>query len=127
MTKLFIIFILFISQSFFGQNFQGLQLKIDEKLKEGHQPLSNEDVLITINDSITLKMKTQADGSLEKIATASGSKTVKIDCKNCQSAQVKGIIVGEGKIAYLTVGLSCAAYFNSLSKKEKRKMGYKVK
>lgn len=72
-------------------------------------------------------MKTQADGSLEKIATTSGSKTVKIDCKNCQSAQVKGIIVGEGKIAYLTVALCCEAYFNSLSKKEKRKMGYKVK
>ena len=126
MKNLISLILFFLSVSAFSQTFeQGLRISLTKKTKEGWQPISNAEIEITINDSTILNVKTDTDGVIPKIATAIGKFKVKVKHTTCSAQEMTGIKVDKGKTAYVNFNLTCEDYLNSLSKREKRKLGYK--
>ncbi len=126
--KTIILFFLYITTNFFGQTFSGgLKLNIQERIKsgDGRQYVTTESITIVLNDSITHILTTDQEGSVSIKSLQKGKYKVKIIRTGCQASEVRDIIIGEGKTAYVTLLLTCASYINSLTKKEKRKLGYK--
>lgn len=127
MKKEFLILILFtFSVQLHSQAIrpQGIKLSVSERTKQGSKPIASGQVEITLNDSIKRVLSPDAEGSLGVIPLAQGSFTIKCKYRDCQIAEVKNIVVGEGKTAYVTLALTCPSYIRSLSKRERKKLGY---
>ena len=129
MTKTLTIILIFIATSFCGQTFSGaLKLTVSESVKNetGRQIVANQSLTITLNDSTNLTSTTDAEGYTPIIKNLSpGKYKVKVARTDCQSYEVRDIIIGEGKTAYVGILFTCTSYINSLTKKEKKKLGYK--
>jgi len=128
MTKTLTIILLFIATSFYGQTFLGgLRLQAYEKSKDpkGNLLLVNEPVTFTLNDSTKYNLTTDDEGYADIKDLKPGSYSVSVGRKDCQTTTVRDIKIGEGKTAYVTFNLTCLSYINSLTKKERKKLGYK--
>lgn len=126
-SNLILIF-LFLVANLFSQTstyLNGVKLSIRQKIKEGSKPLASMEVEVFINDSSIFKGNTDDEGYIGKFATQTGKLNIKIKCKTCDTQEMQGIIVSEGKTAYVNFLLTCESYINSLTKKEKKKLGYK--
>ena len=100
---------------------------IEEKTKDGHgrRPVINESINVVVNDSATFTLTTDNEGYVVIKDRPKGYYNIKVARVDCQPQEIKGIIIGEGKTAYVTFQLTCASYINSLTKKERKKLGYK--
>jgi hypothetical protein len=129
MKKTFSMLLIFVVTNFFGQTFSGaLKLSVFEKVKNesGKLAVVNQSLTIFLNDTIRILSTTDADGSTQFIKNLSpGKYNVKVVRADCQSYEVRNIIIGEGKTAYVGILLTCTSYITSLTKKEKKKLGYK--
>ena len=128
MTKTLTIILLFVATNIFGQAFSGgLRVTVQEKTKNPdsfYVPI-NVPVTIILNDSLKYDLTTDSEGSVALKNLAVGKYSVKTVRKDCEVYEIKGILIGEGKTAYMSVRLTCADYIKSLTKKEKKKLGYK--
>ena len=97
-----------------------------EKTKGDEAVLAkNTKVKITLNDTLVYNVTTNEEGRAD-IETPSGKFAVKIKKDSCQTIITHGIIVNENNRAYYTAYLTCEKYLNTLSKKELKKLGYKI-
>ncbi len=127
MTRITTLILFLISTGIFAQTeLGGLKILVQEKTKNaGPITVANHPVTITLNDTISYTLTTDQEGSVLIRKLAPGKYTVKIKRDDCQSHQFTGIVVGAGKTAYISAQLSCKAYINSLTKKEKKRLGYR--
>lgn len=105
---------------------QGIKLTIVEECKEcgPRPPISNTEVEIQLNDSIQLHLKTDINGVI-MIPLSSGKYKVLITVPECYEKTWFDVNINEKKTAYILSNMVCESYLNSLSKKEKKKLGYK--
>lgn len=106
----------------FAVKAQSIKITAVENVSDKRTPVINTKFEITLNDTIKLELTTGSDGLLGKIPLDKGSYNIRLDNKEFLPAEVKDIVVGEGKTAY--VDIMCRR-ITTLSKEEKKKLGIK--
>lgn len=127
-TKILTIIILFVTLDSACQTYSGaLKITVREKTKsaERNSLVINESITIVLNDSTKHSLITNSEGDVPIKNLQPGKYNIKIIRRDCEISEVKGIVIGKGKTAYVSITLTCQAYINSLTKKEKKKLGYK--
>lgn len=104
---------------------QGIKLTISEKTKKGSKPVTSGQIEISFNDSIKMTLVPDNEGCVGVIPLNRGAYDIKCKYQDCLISETKNIVVGEGKTAFVTMALTCPTYLNSLTKKEKKRLGIK--
>lgn len=104
----------------FGQRTSGVMICIKDK--KSNQPIINTDAEIAFNDSIKYNLRFDNSGCIEKIEKQPGKHKISVKIDGYLQASMLGIVIGEGKIAYLNYGLTA---IKDLTKKEKKQFGIK--
>lgn len=119
--------LIFLAANSFAQTGQ-IKLYVDEATRDapnGRRAIVNQKLDAVINDSITISITTDPEGFCTIANLPKGKYKIKIVRADCAATEVRDVIINDGKIAYVSLRLTCAAYLNSLTKKEKKKLGYK--
>ncbi|MCC6370915.1 MAG: carboxypeptidase regulatory-like domain-containing protein [Bacteroidia bacterium] len=100
-----VVWIVLMSQSILAQNDNGgIKVKLEDKTTKEAIPFAN---IVAYKDGVQVGVATtNMDGEATIKPLAPGKYTVKGVYVGYQASEITGVVVGEGKTAYVTIGLS---------------------
>lgn len=101
---------------------QGFRITL--KGKYSGEIIANQSTQIVINDTIKQQYTSDAKGEI-LISVFAGKYSIICKPEGCDNVRINGVFVGEGKTVPITISFVCQSYINSLTKRQKRKLGIK--